>query len=135
MSKVRLDELKTSTIGEILVQMKVVTEEQLGQVLELQERLSPEEMLGQLMVARGLIDPGQLEVALNAQKGLRSRSKHLRALAMASLAETSGAKVLTMAGKIDVASQECLRSYGRERDPVMVMTKTSVHGQGNGQRK
>jgi len=134
MTRVWMDDLKTSTLGEILIRMKVVTEGQLDEVLALQERMSPEEMLGQLLVAQGFIDPEQLQVALNAQKGLRSKNKTKRALAMSQLAQASGSRVVAMVSQLEATSRECLRAYGRERtpEPALMMTKTTVHGGGNG---
>jgi len=134
MTRVWMDDLKTSTLGEILIRMKVVTEGQLDEVLALQERMSPEEMLGQLLVAQGMIDPEQLQVALDAQKGLRSKNKTKRALAMSQLAQASGSRVVAMVSQLEATSHECLRAYGRERtpEPALMMTKTMVHGGGNG---
>jgi hypothetical protein len=132
MTRARLDDLATSTLGEILVRMKVVTVEQLEEVLEMQHRLSPEEMLGQLLVAQGLIDNEQLQVALDAQKGLRSKDRTKRAMAMSQLAQASGLKVVDLVSRIEASSRECLRAYGREREPAAVMTKTTMHGHNGG---
>lgn len=135
MTRARMDDLATSSLGEILVRMKVVTVGQLEEALDMQKRMSPEEMLGQLLVAQGIIDNDQLQVALDAQKGLRSKSKHSRALAMSRLAEISGQRVADLVAKIDTSSRECLRAYGGAERLPAVMTKAIVHGQGNGQRK
>lgn len=134
MTRVWMDDLGTSTLGEILIRMKVVTEEQVDEALALQERMSPEEMLGQVLVAQGMIDTDQLQVALDAQKGLRSKNKAKRAMAMSQLAQASGSKVVAMVSRLEATSRECLRSYGRERtpEPSLMLTKTTVHGGGNG---
>ena len=134
MSRVRLDDLKTSTLGEILIRMRAVTEGQLDEVLALQERMSLEEMLGQLLVAQGFIDTEQLQVALDTQKGLRSKDRTKRAMAMSQVAQASGLRVTAMVSRLEATSRECLRAYGREHtpEPSTVMTKTTVHGGGSG---
>ena len=134
MTRVWLDNLATSTLGEILIRMKVVTEAQLDQTLAMQEQMSPEEMLGQILVAQGIIDNDQLQVALDAQKGLRSKDRTKRALAMSRLAQVSGQKVVAMVSNLEATSHACLRSYGRERtpEPAVMLTKTIAHRGGNG---
>jgi hypothetical protein len=109
MTRDRRDDTETFSLGTILVKMKVATREQIASALAEQKQMSEEEVLGQLLVARGVIDTEQLQVALNAQDGLRSKSRHTRAMAMSRLAEASSRRVVQLAGAVRRSASEARR--------------------------
>jgi len=82
-----------TSLGQILVDMGLLSEGDLKAVVELQERSTLDQLLGRLAVAEGLISADQLEEALSAQAGLRSKSRPRRALAQAKIVELSAALV------------------------------------------
>ena len=83
MSRDPNDDTQSYSLGVILAKMmKVADHGEIVEVVQEQSRMSEEEVLGQILVARGVIDKDQLEVALQAQQGLRSKNKHERAMAM-----------------------------------------------------
>lgn len=95
------DDTQSYSLGVILSKMmKVADHGSIANAVEEQQRMSDEEVLGQILVARGVIDAEQLEVALEAQRGLRSKNKHDRAMAMARLSQMSGGKVIEFAGAL-----------------------------------
>ena len=109
MTRDRRDDTEAFSLGTILVKMKVVTRDQIASALQEQKQMSEEEVLGQLLVARGVIDNDQLQVALNAQDGLRSKSRHVRAMAMSKLAEASSRGVVRLAGVVRRSASEARR--------------------------
>lgn len=74
-----------SSIGNILLRMKLVTQEQLDAITEEQRHMREDLMMGNLMVAKGWITKDQLELALAAQKGMRTGGRSGQALAVAEL--------------------------------------------------
>lgn len=103
----RMDETGSYSLGVILSKMMKATEfEKIQRCLEEQKSMSEEEVLGQILVAKGLITQDQLLVALEAQRGLRSKKKHERAMAMTRLAECSGQNVVELAQHVKRASAE-----------------------------
>ena len=97
----RMDETGSYSLGVILAKMMKATHlERIQECLEEQKNMTEEEVLGELLVAKGLITRDQLLVALEAQRGLRSKKKHERAMAMSKLAECSGQNVVQLAGRL-----------------------------------
>ncbi len=80
------------TLGELLVRMGTLDRCDLERMVEYQKKTAADLMLGKMMVADKLITDTDLQVALRVQSGLRSNSKHARALAMTELAERSHEK-------------------------------------------
>lgn len=80
-----------SSIGNILLRMGLVTQEQLDAIKLEQETMREDLLMGNLMVVKGWITKEQLEVALAAQKGMRTGGRSGQALAVAEvcLAHTS----------------------------------------------
>lgn len=114
------DDTQSYSLGVILAKMmKVADHEEIVGAVEEQRRMSDEEVLGQILVARGVIDAQQLEVALQAQQGLRSKNKHERAMAMARLSEVSGGKIIEFAEALRKVSTECKRSTTGEAHPAI----------------
>jgi hypothetical protein len=85
-----------SSVGQILVDMGLVTRGQLGRAVEMQERSSIEQLLGKLLVAEGHISNKQLDMALNAQAGLRSKKETDQAKAQAAIASENCSSVVLM---------------------------------------
>ena len=81
------DETGRFTVGVVLKKMRAATERQVKEALILQKDSAS--LLGEILVAEGIITKSQLLEALEAQKQLRSKKKHVRALAAARLAEQS----------------------------------------------
>ena len=84
------------TLGELLVRMGTVNRCDLERMVEYQKNIAADLMLGKMMVADKLITDTDLQTALRVQSGLRSHSKHARALAMTELAERSHEKTRTI---------------------------------------
>lgn len=88
-SKTPPDQDSTS-LGQILVAMGACTSLQVTCAAEEQRKASEDRRIGMFLVAHGVVSREQLEAALEAQTGLRSKKRHLRALAQADIAEKSG---------------------------------------------
>jgi hypothetical protein len=114
------DDTQSYSLGVILAKMmKVADRGDIVAAVEEQSRMTEEEVLGQILVARGVIDSQQLEVALQAQRGLRSKNKHERAMAMAKLSEVSGGKIIEFAEVVRKESAACKRSQTGEAHPAI----------------
>jgi len=74
-----------SSIGNILLRMKLVTQEQLDAITDEQRSMREDLLMGNLMVAKGWITKEQLELALAAQQGMRTGGRNGQALAVAEL--------------------------------------------------
>lgn len=74
-----------SSIGNILLRMRLVTQDQLNAITEEQHHMREDHMMGNLMVAKGWITREQLELALTAQRGMRTGGRNGQALAVAEL--------------------------------------------------
>ena len=72
-----------SSIGNILLRMGLVTQDQLDTIKQEQSQMREDMLMGNLMVAKGWITREQLEVALAAQKGMRNGGRSGQALAVA----------------------------------------------------
>lgn len=95
-----------TSLGSILVTMGMITEDQLAEIVELQERATVDQLIGRLAVAEQLITADQLEEALSAQAGLRSKSKPKRALAQAKIVELSAAVITGAATRLRARAAE-----------------------------
>jgi hypothetical protein len=119
MSRDPNDDTQSYSLGVILAKMmKVADHGEIVEVVQEQSRMSEEEVLGQILVARGVIDKDQLEVALQAQQGLRSKNKHERAMAMARLSEISGGKIIDFAEAVRKESAACKRGTGNAHPAI-----------------
>lgn len=112
MSK-RPEEDETS-IGRILIAMGLCTPGQVARAAELQRKATTEDKIGIFLVAHGLLSMEQLELALNAQEGLRSKAKHKRALAQASIAQQSGSSIVKLVDRVRGKAAEVRRKTGTE---------------------
>lgn len=122
------DDTEVFSIGTILVKMRAVTRDDLNHVLEEQTKMSEDELLGALLVRRGVITEEQLEVALSAQEGLRSKRPHVRALAAANLATRSSDGVRALAGRVRDAVDGCRRKRTGEGFPAVTLADKKAGG-------
>lgn len=75
-----------TSLGAILLELGLVTQEQLDEVVEQQRHMREETMLGVLLVHNGILTQSELDIALSAQKGMREDNRTNQALAVANLA-------------------------------------------------
>lgn len=75
-----------TSLGNILVEMGVLTETQLREAIERQENSTLEQLLGSVLVHFGYCSREDVEAALSAQKSMRGGKKVRHALAVADLA-------------------------------------------------
>jgi len=113
------DDTEVFSIGTILVKMRAVSREEVRRVLEEQSKMSSDELLGELLVRRGIITEAQLEVALDAQRGLRSRKPHVRALAAADLASRASSGVRNLTARVGEAISDSRRKRTGEAYPAV----------------
>ena len=98
----------SSSIGAILVDMGVISQEQLDDALAELDQLEEDELVGKLLLASGLCAKDQLEVAQSAQMSLRCGKKADQAMAVADLAlsrkrrSTRDERIVTTGGKVAV---------------------------------
>jgi len=113
------DDTEVFSIGTILVKMKAISRKEIQEVLEEQEKMSKDELLGALLVRRGMITEEQLEIALDAQTGLRSRKPHVRAMAAASLASGASEMVHVVATSLREACGDSRKRRTGEGFPAV----------------
>ncbi len=75
-----------TSLGNVLIEMGVISEVQLREAVERQENSSLEQLLGAVLVHQGYCSKEDVEAALSAQKSLRSGQRVKHALAVADLA-------------------------------------------------
>jgi hypothetical protein len=75
-----------ASLGNVLIEMGVITERQLREAVERQENSSLEQLLGAVLVHQGYCSKEDVEAALSAQKSLRSGKRVKAALAVADIA-------------------------------------------------
>ena len=102
-----------TSVGRVLIAMGVCSPGQVARAAELQRRATEEERLGIYLVAHGHISLEQLRMAISAQEGLRSKAKHKRALAQATIAQQSGAAVVRLADRVMGRAAEARRKTGQ----------------------
>ncbi len=64
----QLKQEENKRLGEILVEMGRISEEQLVEALEVQSRPGETRMLGQILLSRGHVKPHHIHVALAKQR-------------------------------------------------------------------
>jgi hypothetical protein len=89
-----------TSIGNILINLGVVTEQQLRAAVADKHRTAPDELLGLFMVGREIINREHLEKALKTQQQLRSNGKTARALAQADVASACIGKAVGTAARV-----------------------------------
>ena len=76
----------STSLGNVLVEMGVITEQQLQDAVDRQENSTLEQLLGAVLVHQGYCSKGDIDAALSAQKSLRSGKKIKHALAVVDMA-------------------------------------------------
>ena len=87
-----------SSLGNVLMELGYVTQEELDRVLDLQTTL--DSLMGSLLLSEGVISEKQLRQATEIQQGLRSKSKYDRAMAAAGVAELTNARVIDLTSAV-----------------------------------
>lgn len=75
-----------TSLGAVLLELSLVTKEQLDNVIEQQRTMREETMLGVLLVHNGVLTQTELDIALSAQQSMREENKPQQAIAVANLA-------------------------------------------------
>lgn len=76
-----------TSLGNVLLELEIVTREQLDQALEDQQTLRGDDLLGRLLIANGACTEEEITMAMSAQASLRSKKgKRECAMAVADLA-------------------------------------------------
>ncbi|MHC4461508.1 MAG: GspE/PulE family protein [Planctomycetota bacterium] len=65
-----IDQLRSRTLGRILIKMGVLTREKVHECLKIQKQQHKTKQIGQIFLELGLIDEKQLQIALAAQRGM-----------------------------------------------------------------
>jgi len=65
-----IEQLKSRTIGRILIKMGVLSREQVHECLKIQSQRQGKVQIGQILIELGLVDEKQLRMALAAQRGM-----------------------------------------------------------------
>ena len=85
-----------TSLGLVLVEMGVITEDQLREAVERQENSTLEQLLGAVLVHEGFCKKEDIEAAISAQESMRRGKKVQHAMAVADLAiyrkKTNGAR-------------------------------------------
>lgn len=109
-----------TSVGRVLIAMGVCTPGQVARAAELQRKMAEDERIGVYLVAHGHASLEQLRMAINAQEGLRSKAKHKRALAQATIAQQSGASVVSLADRVMGRAAEVRKKTGQGYPAVQV---------------
>lgn len=75
-----------TSLGAILLEWEVISEEDLSRALKEQETLRGDDLLGRLLVASGACTEEEVNTAMSAQASMRATGKHKCAMAVADLA-------------------------------------------------
>lgn len=96
-------------VGVLFEKLKIATREDITQAVEYQREASAEELIGEILIANGVISREQLHLVLELQQKLRSRSRTVRAMAAADIADMTRGKVISFAERMRKASEEIRR--------------------------
>lgn len=75
-----------TSLGNVLLELELITQDQLDQALQEQRDLRGDDLLGKLLIANGFVSVEEIEIAMSAQAGMREPRKSKRAMAVADLA-------------------------------------------------
>jgi len=108
-----------TSLGNILVDMGLITRDRLDEVVSEQQRATVEMLMGKLMIADGILSEEQLAQALEIQRGLRSKHKYERAMAMSEVASFTNSKLMELASvaklRVETMRHECaVKRNGRK---------------------
>ena len=65
-----IEQLRSRTLGRVLIKMGVLTREKVHECLKIQKQKQGDIQIGQIFLELGLIDQNQLQIALAAQRGM-----------------------------------------------------------------
>jgi len=65
-----VEQLRSRTLGRVLIKMGVLTREKVHECLKIQKQSGGAKQIGQIFLKLGLIDENQLQIALAAQRGM-----------------------------------------------------------------
>lgn len=86
-----------TSLGNILLEWEIITEDQLDKALKEQEELRGDDLLGKLLIANGFVSEEEIQIAMSAQASMRESKKTKRAMAVADIAiERSRRKSMIM---------------------------------------
>jgi hypothetical protein len=75
-----------TSLGNVLLELDIITEEDLELALREQETLRGDDLLGRLLIANGACTEEEISMAMSAQESLRAKDKSKCAMAVADLA-------------------------------------------------
>ena len=65
-----IEQLRGRTLGRILIKMGILSRDQVHECLKIQGQRQGQVQIGQIFIELGLVDDGQLQMALAAQRGM-----------------------------------------------------------------
>ena len=65
-----IDQLRSRTLGRVLIKMGVLTREKVHECVQIQKQRGGKVLIGQIFLELGLVDEDQLRIALAAQRGM-----------------------------------------------------------------
>lgn len=65
-----IEQLRSRTLGRVLIKMGIITREQVHECLKIQQKRGGKEKIGQILLELGLVDEKQLRIARAAQRGM-----------------------------------------------------------------
>lgn len=75
-----------TSLGNVLLALEIITQEQLDHALQEQETLRGDDLLGRLLIASGACTEDEVTMAVSAQESMRAKGKANCAMAVADLA-------------------------------------------------
>ena len=111
MSKASKDD--ATSIGAILVSMGTITEEDLHLAIHAQQNSSIEQLLGNQLVVMGLAKAGQVNLAMAAQKAMRSGS-YERSMAVVDIAIARKKRTCAERRQVNARGKEVARKTGQD---------------------
>lgn len=110
-----------TSLGNILLEWGIVTQEQLERALQEQATLRGDDLLGKLLVAGGACTPEEVDMAMSAQASMRAGGKAKRAMAVADLALERHRRhsVIQRRDRIVEAGERVRRSITGEGHPAI----------------
>ena len=108
-----------TSLGAILLALDLISEEQLTNAVEKQQKMREETVLGLILVSEGLITSAQLDVALSAQASMRTNGKHGLAMGVADIAlhRRRRASVIQTRERLAAKSQRVVQACRRITGP------------------
>lgn len=124
-----------TSLGNVLLELSIITEEQLDQALQEQETLRGDDLLGKLLIANGACTEEEISMAMSAQESLRAKDKTKCAMAVADLAIERRRRdsVILRRNNLIEKGEEVRRSIsGGDRAPSAVSTTMLAKTTGDG---